>query len=343
MTRLGMVLCLLLCCASTRAQQAIVYDDDCAQDVDCVATLPVLHTLADRGEIRILAMVADSANPLSAPVMRLFASLHGRPALPIGANQTGNPDNPKCKKNACSDSAWTTGLVQRFDPGDTRSNYPTCVTAYRKALADAPAHSVAIVATGFATCLVALLDSRPDRISPLSGKDLVRQNVKLLSIMGGRYPSGTEWNFESDAPGYHLLFLEWTKQHGYPPVYLNGFENGVDVLAGAPANADPTVDPTAYGMQLARTRQRPMWDALSVLFAARGEAHQGVSYFTVSAPGTVSVDPVTGADSCSPDIDSGHYVLTNAASNETFARLLDGYTYHSGFLASPPHTNPPGK
>jgi hypothetical protein len=331
--RAGVVLFfLVLAGGSALAQQRVIYDDDCSQDVDCVATLPILHALEDRGEIKILAMVADSADPLSAPVMRVFAKYAGHPKTLIGANQSDDPATALCAKNACNDSVWAEKLVARFDPGDTRAKYPGCVTVYRQALAMQPGHSVDVVVTGFATCLNQLLVSPADSISPLSGAELVKQKVKLLSVMGGRYPGGVEWNFECDAPEFHALFSKWTRQDGYPPVYLNGFTNGEHVLAGAPANALETVNPTRYGLRLAGTDQRPMWDMLSVLFAARGEAYEGATYFAVSAPGTVVVGAATGADTWSAATDSGQYVITNSASDEVLSKLFDGYKY-KGFLA----------
>jgi hypothetical protein len=317
----------------TKAQQPIIYDDDCSQDVDCVSTLPILYALEDRGDIKILAMVANSANPLSAPVMKVFANYGGHPQTVISANQSDDPSTTLCSKEKCNESDWTAGLIARFDAGDSRRNYPSCVAVYRKALANQPKKSVAIVATGFATCLNQLLASGPDAISQLSGADLVKQKVKLLSVMGGKYPSGTEWNFECDAPGFHKLFALWTLQNGFPPVYLNGFANGLDVLAGPPATASPMVNPTKYGLDLAKTSQRPMWDMLSALFAARGLAYKGTTYFRLSAPGTVVVDAATGDDVWASRTNSGHYVLTNAASNETLSALFDGYTHGSGFLA----------
>ncbi len=315
------------------AQQRLIYDDDCSQDVDCVATLPILHALEDRGEIKILAMMADSANPATAPVMRLFADYAGHKGMVIGANQTDMPDSQLCKKNDCNAGVWGDKLVERFDPGDTRAKYPDCVLVYRRVLAKAPKHSVAIAATGFATCLNQLIASPADAVSPLTGAELVKRKVKLLSVMGGRYPSGTEWNFECDAPGYHRLFVEWTRQHGYPPVYLNGFENGEHILAGAPATADPIVNPTRYGLQLAGYDQRPMWDMLSALFAARGLSFGGMTYFKVGPAGTVEVDAAKGTDTWSAGIGSGHYVLRNVATNETFEAMFDGYEHTTGFLA----------
>ena len=314
-------------------QQPVIYDDDCSQDVDCVNTLPILWQLADRGEIKILAMVADSANPLTAPTFKLFAKAAHHGDIPIGANLSNDPANDLCARERCNQSPWTGPLVARFNPGDNRTHYPPCARTYRTALAHQPPHSVAIVETGFATCLNQLLSTPADAISPLSGADLVKEKVKLLSIMGGRYPSGIEWNFECDAIGYKSLFTLWTRQNGFPPIYLNGFTNGENVMAGVPANTSPKTNPTRYALDLAKTTQRPMWDMLSALFAARGLSSQGTPYFTASAPGTVVVSPTTGADTWSPKIDSGHYVLTDAAPAETFSALFDGLNHSSGFLA----------
>ncbi len=328
-----LALLLLLLRIEAHAQQAMIFDDDCSQDVDCVNTLPILYALEDRHEIRLLAMVADSANPLSAPVLKLFAVHAGHGETPVGANQAVDPATATCRKEHCNESVWAEKLVARFAAGDTRAHYPDCVSVYRKALATAPPHSVAVVATGFATCLNQLLASPPDRVSKLSGEEMVQQKVKLLSVMGGRYPSGIEWNFECDAPGYHALFARWTRQNGFPPVYLNGFENGEFVLAGAPAGASQLANPTRYALRLADADQRPMWDMLSVLFAARGKGSKGQPYFAVSKPGTVEVSAADGTDRWSDSSDSGHLVISNAASNETFSALFDGFSHPAGFLA----------
>src|SRR5258708_2321980 len=112
--------------AHSAAPQRMIYDDDCSQDNDCVATLPILYQLAARGEVEILAMVADSANPLSAPVFRVFAKQAGHPEMPIGANQSDDPSTPLCAEGKCNESDWTDKLIARFDPGDSRSQYPDC-------------------------------------------------------------------------------------------------------------------------------------------------------------------------------------------------------------------------
>src|ERR1700679_3243459 len=44
----GVTLVTAPCVRHAEAQQRIIYDDDCSNDVDCVATLPILYQLEDR-------------------------------------------------------------------------------------------------------------------------------------------------------------------------------------------------------------------------------------------------------------------------------------------------------
>ena len=324
------ILCLSVASVS-HAQQSVILDDDCSNDVDCVVTMPVLFEMQHRGDLRVLAVMADSANPLSAPVFKIFAKQAGYGETPIGANQTNEPSTALSRSNGANASVWTQGLVARFDAGDTRSKYPDCAMLYRKTLAAAKEHSVAIAVTGFPTCLNQLLTTKADGVSSLSGEEMVKQKVSLLSVMGGQYPSGKEWNFTSDAPGWNALFTMWTKQHGFPPIYLNGFSNGLHVIAGPVKDSDPKTDPTRYALDLAHTSTRPMWDMLSVQFAAWGAEHDGATWFTVSDPGTVRVDAATGLSNWESAVDSGHFTIANARSDEAFDAWLDART-HQGLL-----------
>jgi hypothetical protein len=335
MRKLLFIAALLAFTTIARAQTPLIFDDDCSQDVDCAATMPILFTLEDRGDIKILAALADSANPLSAPVMKLFANYMHHPATSVGANLTNLPDTAQSVTNKSNVSDWTVPLVARFDPNDARANYPPCANVYRQVLSQAADHTVVIAATGFSLCLNQLLASKGDAISGLSGIKLVKRKVKLLSVMGGQYPTGKEWNFTSDSPGWHALITLWTRQHGFPPIYFNGFRNGLHILAGPPAGTDPKINPTRYAFDIAHIHQRPMWDVLSILFAAWGPTHNGTTYFTVSAPGTIHLNPATGLTQWDTTKNSGDFYITTAAPNQAFESLLDGYTHH-GILATEP-------
>ena len=324
------MLFLVLISSAAFGQTHVLYDDDCTSDNDCAVNFATLHKLADAGEITILATVADSAHPLAAPAMKVFNTYYGRPGITIGAYQSANPDKAPCATNKCNESSWLKGLIAHFDLNDTRAKYPDCGSVYRTTLAAQPDHSVVIVATGFLTCLAQVLATPEDAA-------LVKAKVTRLVVMGGAYPKGTEFNLKSYPPESDAVFTTWTTAHGYPPLWLISFADGAKALSGPPPGDDPTTHPATYAFQLAHSTQRGSWDSMSILFAARGLAYKGTTYWKDSGDGTVVMNVATGANTFSTATQSGHHFLINALSNEGFSAILDGYR-HKGFAAQPPAT-----
>ena len=65
---------------------------------------------------------------------------------------------------------------------------PNPVDLYRQILNGAQDNSITVVSIGFFDNLAALLDSKPDAYSNLTGEELITTKVKDLVIMGGDYP-----------------------------------------------------------------------------------------------------------------------------------------------------------
>src|SRR5713226_629420 len=102
----------------------IIIDSDMAISVDDVGDQAVLWALANRGEVKVLALVCSSANDFSAPAMRAIANYYGHPDVPIGAHQGSTPN---LESSATSKDAQQ--ITNQFGtPGDTRANYPDAVT-----------------------------------------------------------------------------------------------------------------------------------------------------------------------------------------------------------------------
>src|SRR5262252_7436117 len=151
----------------------IIIDSDMAISVDDVGDQAVLLSLVNRGEVNVLAEICSSANDFSAPAMHAIATYYGHPNIPIGAHMGTTPN----LENSAT-SNYNQQLVSQFGiPGDTRANYPDAVAVYRQALAGAPDHSVYIVSAGYFEPLQGLLQSPADATSPLTGTQLVAQNV----------------------------------------------------------------------------------------------------------------------------------------------------------------------
>lgn len=347
------LLLLLRIVTLAHSQTPMIYDDDGpVGDPGAAQNFGVYYKMADNHWIKPLATMVDSGNSLSAPGIHALATYYQRTEIPIGANQQNTPDSENCKSANCDTNSWIAEWVAKFDPiaDDSRTNYQDCGALYRKTLAAQPNHSAVIVETGFATCLIQLLDSSADVYSPLTGTQLVKDKVKYLVVMGGDYPTGEEWNFKMDPSDYAALFSTWRSQNGYPPIYLVGFTIGLIACSGAPADASIDKNPIrnanhqsvpaaalgqpgGAGSVIGETR--PVWDQLAIMYGAWGPSHGGTAYFAISSAGTNTVDRSKGTNVWNASTDSGHYYLIAKAGPDAFAAFLDGYSHH-GLLAAPP-------
>ena len=202
------------------APTLIILDTDISSDVDDVGAVAVLHSLADQGKTEILAMMVSSGDLWSVPCLDSLNTWFGRPDIPLGMVKG---------KNVLHKSEYTAVLAAEF-PHDIQSGdaAPDAVTLYRQVLVEQEDDSVTLVSIGYLTNLNNLLQSQPDIISPLNGRELVKQKVKKLICMGGQYPQGREWNFYQDTASTKYVLGNWPS-----PITFCGFEAGLNIMTGA--------------------------------------------------------------------------------------------------------------
>lgn len=183
----------------------IIFDTDMESDVDDVGALSMLHGLADLGEAEILGTLVSSLNPWAVPTVDAVNTFCNRPDIPIGAVKT---------LGVYRNSSYASIISEEF-PQDIGlgEEAPDAVMLYRKLLASQPDRSVVVVTVGYLTNLSYLLQSGPDTISALNGKELIRKKVKHLVCMGGRYPyeqnPGKWGNFKPDPGAVRYVAKEW--------------------------------------------------------------------------------------------------------------------------------------
>jgi hypothetical protein len=288
----------------------IIIDSDMAISVDDVGDHAVLWALANRGEVNVLAEICSSANDYSAPTMRAIATYYGHPNIPIGAHQGSTPN----LENSAT-SNYNQQIVNQFGiSGDTRANYPDAVTVYRQALANAPDHSVYIVANGYFEPLQGLLQSPADSISPLAGVQLVAQKVVRLVVGAGFFPSGNEHNMRVDADAAKFLYANW------PVEIVNvGVEVSENVSTGPSSTANPTVDPVKAAYNISNGGNPvPGFGQLPLLFAARG---LGSNFSAPGFNGQTTVegfsDPTPGQDNwfSTPQVGHSYLALQTTVAN----------------------------
>ncbi len=258
--------------ASLPAQQKakpipVIFDSDMGPDYDDVGAITLLHAFADSGYAKILATVASTKYEGVAAVFNVFNTYFNRRGIVIGV--------PKGKALELKDGQhWTDTLLLKY-PHNIKKNdeVPGATDVYRKVLASQPNKSVTIITVGFLTNLAALLQSAPDKYSRLDGKELIRQKVKQLVCMAGRFPSGSEFNVDRDAAASQFVFNNWET-----PVLFSGFEIGWNIRTGLPLihneaiRNSPVKDvfSICIPLSLQDSAGRMSWDESAVLVAVKG-------------------------------------------------------------------------
>ena len=302
-----------------RQSVAVILDTDIGPDYDDVGAMAVLHALADRGEVRPLAVISSNKNELTVPSIDVINTWFGRAELPTGAPKGAGPSFGASQK-------WPEMLVEKYPHKiKSTSDAPDAVETYRKILASQPDRSVTIVTIGFLTNLKNLLESEPDKISPLPGTELVKRKVKELVSMAGAFPEGREYNVLTDSVASEKVFTNWPTQ-----IILSGFEIGKQIKTGAKVIANerlnsPVKDAYALAMPLSKDDAdgRMSWDQTAVLVAVRGAQ----PYFGMKR-GKIIVEG--GSNRWQDDSMGPHAYLTEAMPVSQITALIEGLMMWEG-------------
>lgn len=271
----------------------LIFDTDIGNDVDDVMAMAVIHALQNRKECELLAVTITKDHPYAAPVVEILNRFYGRSDIPIGIVHDGvtKKDGKYLKqvyhtKNADGSPAYKTDI--------TPENSHQCMEAVkllRKTLAQQPDRSVVILQVGFSTNLARLLDTQGDEFSSLSGKELLKKKVSLLSVMAGafvpRLAEHKEYNIVNDIPAAKKFFSECPC-----PIVLSGFEIGETIMHPAISMQKEYNYVENHPVQVAYKHYRglendqPTFDLTSVLYAVRPERN----YFGLSEPVDVTVN-----------------------------------------------------
>lgn len=290
---IGFLLCLIIggCSKTEQPPLSVIFETDMGNDIDDAVALDMLYKYMDDGKIHLLAECVNKNSPYSTEFIHLTNYWYGYPDIPIGRVENGIDSNHDSQNYAEVVSLMKDEQEQLIfqRPSFSNDSLPEAVSLYRKVLSSQPDTSVVLVSVGFSTNLVKLLHSDPDEYSSLNGKELIRQKVKLLSMMAGSfgpYPL-SEYNVVKDIPAAQAIANEWPTRIVYTP-----FEIGEQVKYQAStieqdlkwASHHPLVQ--AYKSYLPMPYDREMWDAVATLYAIEPSD----AYFTLSPWGDVHVD-----------------------------------------------------
>jgi len=293
----------------------IIFDSDMGPDFDDVGAITILHAMAAKGECEILATMASDGYPYIAPTLEAFNRYFGHPDIPVGKPESDAPSF-SCPNH------WNDSIVSKFLPKiKTNADYALATEVYRKVLAGQKDQSVVIVTVGFLSNLSALLKSRPDKFSPLNGKELVARKVKKWVAMAGGFPEGNEFNVNK-----HAAASVYTLQNWPTPILFSGFEIGAKIMTGNKVATKGSIgSPVQWAYQYCLSNygktqlpNRNSWDHTAVLCAVRNPE----SYFYVIDNGTFVCNQ-DGSNTWDPDKNSHHSFLVHKYPYQKIADIID--------------------
>lgn len=263
----------------------VIFDTDIGNDVDDVMALALLHALEQRGACRLLAVTITKDHPWAPEFTDALNTFYDRPDIPIG----------RVKEGATREAGKFLGLAKEKVGGAWKyphdldgESCPEAVSLLRQTLAGQEDHSVVMIQVGFFTNFSRLLESPPDSHSPLPGRELIQQKVRLLSVMAGEFRPGErkEYNVVKDVPAARRFAQDWPT-----PVVWSGFDIGITIPYPHQSIERDYQYVTDHPVKVAYERyqppphDRPTWDLTSVLHAVYPDR----DYFQLSEPGRVDI------------------------------------------------------
>ena len=302
--------------ASASGPVPIIVDTDIFSDADDVGALATAFGLQIRGEATVIAIGVNTRTSRPAVATNSWkcaaavAQFYNSASVPIGTDMPNNG-------TAVNTVDFVGPCAQLASPSTPAPD--TAVNVFRRALAAQPNGSVVMVATGYEENLSNLLNSPPDSISALSGRDLISQKVKTLVVMGGRYPSGPgETNFAGNPAAAQDVSANWPTRIVYSGTEIgDAVHTGNTISSVHPANSPVRV---AYEAFVGANNWIYSYDLAAAYHAVR----PGDSLLVESASGTNAING-SGGNVFTTGAGNRYYVsLTNATSlDSSIEALLD--------------------
>lgn len=301
----------------------IILDTDIGCDCDDTGALALLHRCCEQKSCELLAVTISTSNPYAAGCADAINRYYDR-ILPIGQTEKVIPGDDieffeQCYgKHICqeySNSFYGSGC-------DKPEN---AVKLLRKTLAENHGEKITVVVIGSLVNMADLLLSQPDEYSPLSGEQLVKEQVDCISLMGGHFPQkgdpevwfGTEQmlaecNIKADIASAQTFFEKC-------PIncVISQFYIGWNILTGKVLIDNERKNPVAESYFVHSRGNRCSWDLTSAYYAVFGCDE----FFALTQSGNVKVfnDGVTVFER---DI-NGKYKLLTCPSDEKAATRID--------------------
>jgi hypothetical protein len=245
----------------------LILDTDIGPDCDDAGALGLLHLLAKRVDMKILAMTHCTSSPYGCGCIDAINRAYGHTEIPVGTLETDGflvgDDYEKYNKYICQNYK---------NSYKSKESLRSALEILKAALRSADDNSVTFVSIGPLPNLANLIEDK-------EGFQLVKSKVKLLVSMGGGQ-SDAEWNILMDIKSAKTVCERWPS-----PIWFSPYETGVSIITGRSWGAMSENHPVRKAYDLHSPGGRMSWDLTAVWAAVMGCE----PYFKLSEKGNVVV------------------------------------------------------
>ena len=178
----------------------VIFDTDIGNCPDDLLAMQALFSLQADGKCQIDAVMSSAKHEGSRRFLDCAMHYYKADSIPLGFVSGEKDLYELTPYYQLADEATADGSPLLEGTGIDIADRPSGCEVYREVLASLPDNSAVIICVGMASNIGELLDSEPDDISPLSGRELVEQKVKTLYIMAGCFDKVER----IDKPGEYL-------------------------------------------------------------------------------------------------------------------------------------------
>lgn len=269
----------------------IIFDTDIGCDCDDAGALAILHECERAGKAELLGVTLSTGSPYAAGCADAINRRYGH-ILPIGQTDKIPPGEDVGFYPQSYGRHIAETFPNEYLPGKGKKP-ENAVRLLRRLLAQAGG-KVTIVAVGSMVNLAGLLSGGADDLSPLSGRELVKERVEEIALMGCFFPSeevpevwfGTtkmeaECNIAADIASAREVF-----DKSPVPIAVAHYLVGLKIRTGGILLRKDRKNPVAEAYFVHSGGDRESWDLVAAYYAVFGE--DGI--FGLSPAGRVRID-----------------------------------------------------
>ncbi len=287
-----------------------IFGTDWWTDCDDLSAMRILLGAHKKGEIKLLGVGINACMDLSVPSVDGFINLEGVKNIPLGIDLNATDFEGTHLKYQKNLAPFAVNYKKNEDAEDA-------VRLYRHLLAESNG-DVHIVEVGFLQVFSDLLLSEGDDISPETGLSLVKNKVKKVWVMAGKWDEegGKEHNFCNN-PRSRKGGEVFCRLCPVPVTFL-GFEIGIQVVSGDKLSQDDFLYKgfCDHGSE----NGRYSWDPLTALMAVIGDEEKA-GYDTVT--GTARLDEKSGGNYFTENENGLHKYVKMKFSPDYYADMIN--------------------